>query len=102
MDIEIGDYVRTSKGKIFTYCKGRAYLGRNNEIIKHSKDIIDLVEVGDYVNGNKVIDKYLFGGELPVLETTGDEKNAMCLSEKDIKSVLTREKFEANCYELEE
>ena len=24
--------------------------------VKHSKDIIDLIEVGDYVNGNKVID----------------------------------------------
>lgn len=37
MEIEIGEYVRTKKGKIFKYGKGRAYLGKDNEIIKHSK-----------------------------------------------------------------
>lgn len=46
--IEIGDYVRTKKGKIFKYGKGRAYLGKDNEIVKHSKNIIDLIEVRRY------------------------------------------------------
>lgn len=43
--IEVGEFVRTKKGKIFKYGKGRAYLGKDNEIVKHSKSIIDLIEV---------------------------------------------------------
>ena len=42
---------------------------RNEDIVKHSKDIIDLIEVGDYVNGKRIhkIDKgqnycYLYYG----------------------------------------
>lgn len=46
--IEIGDYVKTKRGKIFKYGKGRAYLGKDNEIVKHSKNIIDLIEVRRY------------------------------------------------------
>ena len=40
-------------------------------IVKHFKNIIDLIEEGDYVNGYEVLDKYLFNGEMPVLETKG-------------------------------
>lgn len=36
-EIEVGEYVRTKKGKIFKYGKGKAYLGKDNEIAKHSK-----------------------------------------------------------------
>lgn len=43
--IEVGEYVRTKKGKIFQYGRGRAYLGKDNAIVKHSKNIIDLIEV---------------------------------------------------------
>lgn len=71
-------------------------------IIKHSFNIIDLIEVGDFVNENEVIDKYLFNGEIPVLETTGDETNAKCMCEGDIKTILTHEQYERNCYRLED
>ena len=36
-EIKIGEYIRTKKGKIFKYGKGRAYLGKDNQIVKHSK-----------------------------------------------------------------
>lgn len=49
MEIEIGDFVRTEKGKIFKYGKGRTYLGKNNKIVNHSKDITDLIEDDDIV-----------------------------------------------------
>src|SRR5574344_52358 len=72
MEINVGDYVRGFRGinkviriepynnRYFYYTDGK----NNNEgkpfyferhITKHSKDIIDLVEVGDYVNGYKVM-----------------------------------------------
>ena len=59
MKIEVGGYVRTKKGKIFQYSKGRAYLGKDNAIVKHSKNIIDLIEVGDFVNNEYIGIKYV-------------------------------------------
>ena len=53
MEIEVGEYVRTKRGKIFQYSKGRAYLGKDNVIVKHSKDIIDLVEVRRFYKWRK-------------------------------------------------
>lgn len=95
--IEIGDYVRTKKGKIFKYGKGRAYLGKDNEIVKHSKNIIDLIEVGDIVNNG-----YIY-------ETGNSEDgykwvhnlNGLLLFEEDIKTILTKELYQANCYTVE-
>ena len=49
--MEVEEYVRSKDGrilKIVEYCK-------KTEIKKHSKNIIDLIEVGDYVNGHLVV-----------------------------------------------
>ena len=109
--IEIGEYIRTKNGKIDKVINNNCYMPQyieckksllyKEDIIKHSKNIIDLIEVGDYVNGNEVLDKYLFNGEIPVLETTGDETNAKCMCEGDIKIILTKEQYQANCYTVE-
>ena len=116
-DIEVGDYVRTKDKilKIDSFEKDK----RNNGcvcfttgeiytlellkkiITKHSKNIIDLIEVGDFVNGNRVVDKYLYAGEKPVLETVGIEYNAYCLSEGDSREILTKEQYMQNCYTVE-
>lgn len=61
MEISIGDYVRTDKGYIFIVDKERKNLQalkffdvEYGNIVKHSKNIIDLIEKDDYVNGYKV------------------------------------------------
>lgn len=115
-EIEIGEYVRTNKGKMGRLVETR--LGFNKDlqvyqniyklnnglwtiwdyIVKHSEQLIDLIEIEDLVNGYRVTDKYLFAGEKTVLETEGNDKNCKCLCEKDIKIVLTKEQYEANCY----
>lgn len=120
MDIEVGDYVRTKNGigkvleiktvqpklyekydvaYLIDVCP-RMYISEST-FIKHSKNIIDLIEVGDFVNGNIVTDKYLFAGEMPVVETSGAETNAKCLCEKDIQLILTHEQYIQNCYTVE-
>ena len=71
-----------------------------DEIVKHSKQLIDLIECGDFVNGYRVTDKYLFAGKRLVLETEGDDTNCKCLCEEDIKTILTKEQIEANCYKV--
>lgn len=110
MEIKAGEYVRTKTGKIDKVINNNYYMSQYIEcgkgivdkenIVKHSFNIIDLIEVGDFVNENEVIDKYLFNGEIPVLETTGDETNAKCMCEGDIKTILTHEQYERNCYKI--
>lgn len=72
------------------------------EITKHSKDIIDIIEVGDYVNGEYVIGFGWFEYDDGTEERTSLtlDKNCQCL-QKDIKSVLTKELFESNAYTIE-
>ena len=126
MEIKVGEYVRTKNGligkvnkielagsgvrfggeylsdTIIQFNDGKVYERRVKEkdIIKHSFNLIDLIEVGDYVNGNIVTDKYLFAGEKPVIEIERNDTNCKCLCEKDIKSILTHEVFEANAYKV--
>ena len=95
MKIEVGGYVRTKKGKIFQYSKGRAYLGKDNAIVKHSKNIIDLIEVGDIVNGERILD--ITGDYIHTNET---DHNRFYLA-KHIKTILTKEQYTRNCYTVE-
>lgn len=97
MNIEVGEYVRTKKGKIFQYGKGRAYLGKDNAIVKHSKVLSEVVEVGDWVNGKRIhkIDRgknycYLYYG------------NCKTFVDYQIKTILTKEQYHANCYKIHE
>ena len=94
-----GEYLSET---IIQFNDGKVYERRVKEkdIIKHSFNLIDLIEVGDYVNGNIVTDKYLFAGEKPVIEIERNDTNCKCLCEKDIKSILTHELYEANAYKV--
>ena len=65
------------------------------EIVKHSFNIIDLIEVGDYVNG-KLIHKtdirknsaYIYYG------------NCKTFTEYQIENIVTKEQFESIKYEV--
>ena len=127
MKLEIGMYVRTKNGCICqilrtTYSK---YLSRNKElcyevdrpinvnmelydedILKASYNIIDLIEVGDYVNGDLV----LFAG-VTIWDNDGNvlDKQVhinhngydLWLREEYIKSIVTKEQFESMSYKVE-
>ena len=76
------------------------------DIVKTSYNIIDLIEVGDYVNGHQVyeVDKEccritLNGGDI------GKEFRFTYLrpvlgKNMGIKTILTKEQFENNCYKI--
>lgn len=106
MDIKVGEYVRTSKGYIFKIRHNKMVQGlkfldaQYGTITKHSFNLIDLIEVGDFVNVYLVTDKYLFAGEEPVLETIGEDTNCKCMCEQDIQTILTREQYNQNCYKV--
>ena len=106
MKLEIGMYVRTIKGKIWIINSQQAISGHRKDIINASNNIIDLIEVGDYVNGNRVIEidnksKDIFNKYLLVEETDYDNYN-ISYSNNDIKSIVTKQCFESMEYKVKE
>lgn len=73
---------------------------REDNIIKHSKNIIDLIEEGDYVNGRKIerINDY---GEHKRADFNLDFDDCDAVYNEDVKTILTHEQYEINSYRLE-
>ena len=110
MKLEVGMYVRTKNGiidkVIIDYnghcaspnceCKhiscAKNYYDED-KIVKASYNIIDILEVGDYVNGWKVL--YWTDGTKIV-----DDGYATNLDKIDIKSIVTKEQFESMSYKV--
>lgn len=118
MEIEVGEYVRTSKGsigKFLYYGKDDlelSYIKTNHrmicvdttEIIKHSKNIIDLIEVGNYVNGYKVTNVIINpapSGKCVDIDSYRPSEECTIWKD-DIKTILTHEQYEQNCYKVKE
>ena len=73
---------------------------------KYSFDILDLVEVGDYVNGKKVTKintKAPITGHKAIeyCDTLYGHKTTYIYKSKDIKTVVTHEAYEKNSYDVE-
>lgn len=124
--MKVGDYVRTNNGLIFKIVGGNEdnweldieyskleymedtwlelYKYNDNggwfirENCKSSPNIIDLIEVGDYVNGKEIsgIDEYTKQLTYEYGETT------MYIDNENIKSIVTREMFESMEYKVGE
>lgn len=82
-----------------------------DKAVKHSKQLIDLIEVGDIVNKELVIS---------IIDITNDKEEIISrklitqyrsaqftgldikhyIYVNDIKTILTKEQFEANCYKV--
>lgn len=123
MKLEVGDYIRTEKGeikKVFQYneqednlvwCTLNCYATIKSSIVKSSKKIKDLVNVGDFIDGMRVIAKDS-DNRLYVAEDLGQPYDRefyngyfeyTLLDERyKIKTILTKEQYENNCYRIEE
>ena len=68
-------------------------------IVNHSKNIIDLIEVDDYVNGKRVFATYNRindNEEKVVLAENYDEwTDDGIIANKDIKSIVTKEQYKS-------
>ena len=73
-------------------------------MVKSSPNIIDLIEVGDYVNGRKIETKYYcnVNQEWIVAEDCGDEYYDCKFANENIKTVVTKEQFEVMQYKVGE
>lgn len=106
-ELEVGEYVRIDNdfrlialgiGEVIKINQDTIYVKMNFElpfafkienISKHSKNLIDLIEVGDFVNNEYMshsVDIYV----------------RFIRDKNKIKTILTREQYMQNCYKLEE
>lgn len=119
--IEIGEYARTVDGKIgkiikyenFEYHikidKNEVWKCSEDFIVKHSKQLIDLIEKDDYVNKYKVIDilknkinnnklialgniDYEFETVKELIEMIG-MSGIKLLGDKEVRTILTKEQY---------
>lgn len=99
--ININDFREPSMkyGVEASYLKDIMFIG-DDGILKASHNIIDLIEVGDYVNGELVIrlfqPTFLSMGELSYVITTNNK-----YEEQDIKTIVTKEMFSSVEYRVE-
>lgn len=107
-EYEVGEYYRTKNGEIlkivdldeYGFLVDKFYY----QIVKHSKNIIDLVEVGDYVNGYKVIGVTLDpapSGKCVDIDCDKPSYESY-LFEEQIYSIVTKEQFASMEYKVEE
>lgn len=109
------DYVRLNTGNIVrvigikanTVNKRAIYYGfykqdwfDSTAVENFSDNIIDLIEVGDYVNGMEVLDIHKPKDLWEPIEIRVDSRYTNFILAEDIKTILTKEQMEANCYKV--
>lgn len=120
--IEVNEYVRTKDGVIdkvdalygmienTVHLENKKWFDIKN-ILKHSKQLIDLIEVEDIVNKELVIgiiditnDKEEIIGKKLITQYRSAQFTGLDIKHyiyaNDIKTILTKEQFEANCYKV--
>lgn len=124
MKIKVGEYVRTIHGEIaifkgwnnnpksqwsckLEFQKIKTWKYCCEEYIKsHSPDIIDLIEVGDIVNKQEVVNVEGFdkNGDdkeaLGIIEIDGDDAYGVFLEDIPIKTIVTHEQMEEKEYKV--
>ena len=120
MKLEVGMYVRTKYGYICelinindfretsmkygveeNYLKDIMFIG-DEDIVKASNNIIDLIEVGDYVNGFKVYYCYCADEDSTGLFIDTEKGRQWLDKPSQIKTVVTKEQFESMRYVVNE
>lgn len=127
-EIEVGEYIRTNKGTIGQIIEkrlGKFFKGKDDDeipilrnvyeldtkqwttdeyIVKHSKKPIELVEVGDIVNGCEVqSEKYTYM-EMNFINVDSEISYGWgdgAIPENEIKTILTHEMYEREAYKIE-
>lgn len=118
-NIEVGEWGRTNLGNIIkfawfedendktyedrvilidlmkTHTRPFYYFEKGEHIVNHSKNIIDLIEVGDYVNG-----KFIHHTDIGKNYAYIYYGNCKTFTDYQIKSIVTKEQFQAIEYKI--
>ena len=127
MKLEVGQFARLKSGYICkiinindfrepnmkygveaNYLKDVMFIG-DDDVVKASYNIIEILEEGDYVNGSKVIDISIIGKDkekwawVEQMEDTDNKygDDYVGYNNEQIKSIVTKEQFESMKYSLE-
>lgn len=103
-EIKVGEFIRTKLGDIKKITEGfefiiKRYNESDNKIVKHSPNLIDIIECGDYVNGHLVIDIPRDGSGAVYLEQITKGALIPTLKE-DIQTIVTKEMMESISYKV--
>lgn len=118
--IEAGEYVRTESGHIARLLEKTEYYyyfddvvkesfgkqwilsSANNEIKKHSKQLIDLIEIGDILELREYVDYFKKSEKIGIsdIDMLIDIKEAIKDKKIEVLSILTKESYKANCYKV--
>ena len=128
MKLEVGQFARLKSGYICkiinvndfrepnmkygveaNYLKDVMFIG-DDDVVKASYSIIDILEVGDYVNGSKVIDISIIGKDkekwvwVEQMEDTDNKygDDYVGYNNEQIKSIVTHEQMEQMAYKVGE
>ena len=86
---------------VFILDNGNKLALHSKKVLKASHNIIDLIEVGDYVNGYPVIE-IPYMEEYKIIYKLYYKNNLLlCTENYEIKSIVTKEQFESIKYSLE-
>ena len=118
--LEVGHFIRTIKGigrieeitedrtEIYFNCDTGVTISfikkdftqeEMAQYYKHSDNIIDLIEVGDYVNGQRV--DTIQNGQLLSANSHDFWLENIVSCNEDIKSIVTKEQFESMKYKID-
>ena len=126
-EIKVNEYVRTKDGQIYKIEDGTEFyedtvdvgLGivpevegiwvdkehftyvDKRDIVKHSSDLIALIEEGDYVNGKEVSNVDKVDNTNFIEWTDGDMYKTKIENDKFIETIVTKEQFESISYKVE-
>lgn len=135
--LEVGEYIRTKDGIIAKItdivkeycidCDNDVFDVGNSAmmeipwehikeyVIKHSKNLIDLIEIGDIVNGYRILEMvnsiYKKSKWILIYKNEREkyerwiyikEYDGKIHTQDDIKTILTKEQYMQNCYKVEE
>lgn len=112
MKLEVGMYVRTELYSISKIIdmedlewieidKNKGYLIHRDTILKASHNIIDLIEVGDYVNG-VLVENIYSREEDKMLFHTFETEIMIEVTKENINNIVTKEQFESMSYKVGE
>nr|DAV63777.1 MAG TPA: hypothetical protein [Caudoviricetes sp.] len=113
--IEVGEYIRTKNGKLDKVVNNNYYMEKYieaekklifcNDIVKHNKQLIDLIEVGDIVKYKLKNLKYTNVTTVRLVRDVRSNKESILidgynLEQINILEILTKEQYNINCYKV--
>lgn len=107
-EIEVDEYIRTEKGYILKVdnqkkvLKGIKFLDvQYGKVTNHSKDILELIKVGDVLKIKEDEEVCYIGLEKDTITVSySDIKESIKNGECELLAILTKEQFKSNCFKV--